>query len=227
MPNRWDITKAKSDYHFNAFMSGDHGKYFRTVGNIYDEWESEVEYAVENEYDFYWPAPVRKDGKTIGDKEETFEYSFEEALCEDWGIPKDYVVYRQHVVDENTPILNSLAEKVGLIEHQTNIQTQHTGMMLHLHIDSLTGLRMRKNHEDQDDDRDQWGRCFVMLHDWMPGHIMQFGNTYVPPWKSGDILWFDWKNVPHSTANTGPWSRSIAKITGKVTDKYKELINNG
>ena len=42
--------------------------------------------------------------------------------------------------------------------------------------------------------------------------------------KAGDVVWFDWANIPHSTANTGPWPRTIAKITGKQTTKYKKLL---
>ncbi len=225
--NRWDITRAQSDYHFDAFREGDHGKYFKTVGNIYQDWSEELNYARNHEYDFYWPSPTRKDGTTLNGDQDTFNYSYEELLCKDWGIPLDFVVYRQHVVDARTPILHSLAEQVGLVSGQTNIQTQYTGMMLHLHIDSLTGLRKgRKDHTHDTGDRDEWGRCFVMLHDWAPGHIIQFGNTYVKPWRAGDVIWFDWRNIPHSTANTGPWPRSIAKITGKVTDKFLRLIQN-
>ena len=123
------------------------------------------------------------------------------------------------------PILCGLADKLGLEDAQVNIQTQTTGMMLHLHIDSLTGLR--KERKDQSSSRatdPEWGRVFVMLEDWKPGHIIQFGNTYVPPWKAGDVVWFDWANIPHSTANTGPWPRTISKITGKQTEKYKKLL---
>lgn len=224
--NRWDVTREQSKYHFDSFREGDHGAYFRTVGNIYQDWESDLKYANEHEYDFYWPAPTRKDGTTIGGDADTFNYDLEKMLCEDWGIPLDFVVYRQHVVDSATPVLAALADMVGLVNGQTNIQTQYTGMMLHLHIDSLTGLRKgRKDHTHDTGDSDDWGRVFVMLEDWKPGHIIQFGNTYVPPWRAGDIIWFDWANIPHSTANTGPWPRSIAKITGLVTDKFKALIH--
>ena len=60
--------------------------------------------------------------------------------------------------------------------------------------------------------------------DPLTGHIIQFGNTYVHPWKKGDVIWFDWSNIPHSTVNTGPWPRSLAKVTGKITDKYKQFV---
>lgn len=220
MKNRWDITVEQSNYDFNPFRETDLGKMFKTVGHINPIWKEELNYVrTEKEYDFFWPSPVSPEG-------DSFSYDYEELLCKDWGIPTDFVVYRQWTVNDETPILKSLAETVGLADAQINVQTQYTGMMLHLHIDSLTGLRsQRKDQASPRDDDNEWGRCFVMLEDWAPGHIIHFGNTYLSPWKAGDIIWFDWANIPHSTVNTGPWPRSIAKITGKVTDKYRKLIN--
>jgi len=223
--NRWDITKSLSNYHFDPFKDGDDSQYFKTIGNCYQDWSKELEYARQHEYDFYWSSPSRPDGTTVGGEKDKFDYSQEEKLCQDWGIPQKFVVYRNYVVDNNTPILNNLSNVVGLVDGQTGIQTQTIGMMLHLHIDSLTGLRKtRVLHTDETDNPEDWGRCFVMLENWQPGHIIQFGNTYVPPWRAGDIIWFDWRNIPHSTANTGPWPRSIAKITGRVTPKYLDMI---
>jgi hypothetical protein len=217
--NRWDITVKQSNYDFNPFRESDHGKYFKTITNIYEDWSKELEYANKQQYDFYWPSPVKPSG-------DHFDYEYENKLVEDWGIPKDFVIYRMwSATKKECPILCGLADKLGLEDAQVNIQTQTTGMMLHLHIDSLTGLR--KERQDQSSTRatdPEWGRVFVMLEDWKPGHIIQFGNTYVPPWKAGDVVWFDWANIPHSTANTGPWPRTIAKITGKQTEKYKKLL---
>ena len=42
MKNRWDITVEQSNYDFNPFRESDHGKSFRTVGNIYEDWKEEV-----------------------------------------------------------------------------------------------------------------------------------------------------------------------------------------
>ena len=168
-----------------------------------------ISLANKQQYDFYWPSPVKPGG-------DHFDYEYENKLVEDWGIPKDFVIYKMWTATKKEcPILCGLADKLGLEDAQVNIQTQTTGMMLHLHIDSLTGLR--KERQDQSSSRatdPEWGRVFVMLEDWKPGHIIQFGNTYVPPWKAGDVVWFDWANIPHSTANTGPWPRTIASYLG-------------
>ena len=41
--NRWDITVKQSNYDFNPFRESDHGKYFKTVANIYEDWSKELE----------------------------------------------------------------------------------------------------------------------------------------------------------------------------------------
>lgn len=225
MKNRWDITKAQSEYEFDRWGESDE-RYFRTIANVADLWDDELKLARELEYDFHWPSPVRQNGTTLDGEPDQFQYDYERRLCQDWGVDPEYVVYRQHVVDERTPKLNELGERIGLTGGQINVQTQYTGMMLHLHIDTLTGLRKNRiDHTSDYSDSDQWGRVFVMLEDWQYGHIISFGNTFVKPWKRGDVIWFDWKNIPHSTANTGPWPRSLAKVTGKITPRFESLIN--
>ena len=65
-----------------------------------------------------------------------------------------------------------------------------------------------------------------MLEDWAPGHIIQFGNTYVPPWKAGDIISWHWQDFPHGTANMGWDTRYILQFTGRTTDKTWNFIKN-
>ena len=133
----WDITSEQTNYDFNPWRESDHGSGFRTVANMYDDWQDEIKFANTQQYDFYWTSPTKPEG-------DTYSYEYEELLCKDWGIPLDFVNYKQWIVTEECPILFSMAEKVGLVGGQTNLQTQHTGNMLHLHIDTLTGLRKER-----------------------------------------------------------------------------------
>ena len=46
-------------------------------------------------------------------------------------------------------------------------------------------------------------------------------EKYTPiqvPMEKGDVLFFDWRNTPHSTANCGIHNRPFLKITGTVDD---------
>lgn len=61
-------------------------------------------------------------------------------------------------------------------------------------------------------------RCFVALEDWQPGQIVNFEPHYWEKWKKGDVVFFDWRNTIHSTANTGEHHRPLLKVTGTVQD---------
>jgi hypothetical protein len=37
---------------------------------------------------------------------------------------------------------------------------------------------------------------------------------------------FDWKNLPHSTANAGLILRPLLKVTGTITPEWEEFIKN-
>jgi hypothetical protein len=72
-------------------------------------------------------------------------------------------------------------------------------------------------------------RCFVALTDWQPGQIVNFEPGFWTEWKKGDVVFFDWKNTPHSTANCGSKNRPFLKITGVLDDDsfVEEARTNG
>jgi hypothetical protein len=127
-------------------------------------------------------------------------------------IPDSAHLYDVYLLDPVAfPVLGAIGERLGFSEYRTHIQTQTTAMNAPLHIDSV-------NHTDTK-------RVIVFLQDWYWGQILQFGNTVLHNWKAGDVLSFEFADTPHSTANLSPYSRTIAKITGDATDKFRGLLN--
>ena len=61
-------------------------------------------------------------------------------------------------------------------------------------------------------------RCFVALDDWHAGQLVYFEPKIWTHWKKGDVMFFDWRNTPHSSANTGLHNRPLLKITGCLKD---------
>lgn len=61
-------------------------------------------------------------------------------------------------------------------------------------------------------------RCFVALDDWKPGQIVNFEPNFWTEWKKGDVVFFDWRNTPHTTTNGGFDQRPFLKITGVLDD---------
>ena len=69
-------------------------------------------------------------------------------------------------------------------------------------------------------------RFAVMLADWELGQIFQLGNANFTQWKAGDCITWEWKDIPHSTVNMGWWDRPMLQITGFITNKTDQVLNN-
>ena len=111
------------------------------------------------------------------------------------------------------------------------INNQPPGAMMGRHVDFISCFTYENLEKDNaledmpyDKDRRQplgmktiW-RCFVALADWEPGQLVNFEPGFWTDWKKGDVVFFDWKNTPHSTANCGSKNRPFLKITGVLDD---------
>ena len=76
-------------------------------------------------------------------------------------------------------------------------------------------------------------RCLVALDDWHEGQILNWEPGLWKNFKKGDVLFWDFRHTPHSTANTGVHDRPLLKITGTIKDdsyileaRDKNIINN-
>ena len=111
-----------------------------------------------------------------------------------------------------------------------HINNQLPGTLMHRHIDFVScytyeqsndkdflELEYDKERRQPKGQKDIW-RCFVALEDWKPGQIVNFEPGFWTKWKKGDVLFFDWRNTPHSTANCGIDNRPFLKVTGILDD---------
>jgi hypothetical protein len=69
-------------------------------------------------------------------------------------------------------------------------------------------------------------RLFIALSDWQDGWIFQIGKEQWSGWKKGDVIDFNWRHAPHSTANAGFATRALLKITG-YSSFIDQLIEEG
>ena len=141
-----------------------------------------------------------------------------------------------------SPELLKIASALGFNSNPScHINNQLPGTLMHRHIDFVSCYTYEQGNEsdflDRDYDKqrrqpknqkDIW-RCFVALDDWHPGQIVNFEPGFWTKWKKGDVLFFDWRNTPHSTANCGINNRPLLKITGTVDDDsyIRESRKNG
>lgn len=128
--------------------------------------------------------------------------------------------YKEYEADD---LSRSIAESLGFKDYKAAINLQEPGSVKNLHVDSLSGWykdveKYRAEKFDkvirQPEGIKDLHRVFVALTDWQPGWMWQFGVDHWTNWKKGDVINFDWRNVPHCTANAGYLPRPILKITG-------------
>jgi hypothetical protein len=128
--------------------------------------------------------------------------------------------YKEYKADR---LANSIAEAMGFTDYKAAINLQEPGSIKNLHADSLNGWFKdveKYRHLPLDKKLKQpkgthgLHRVFVALSDWEPGWMWQFGVDHWTNWQKGDVINFDWRNVPHCTANAGYSARPILKITG-------------
>lgn len=110
------------------------------------------------------------------------------------------------------------------------VNNQLPGTLMHRHIDFVSCYTYERSDDkdflelEYDKERRQAKghppiyRCFVALDDWHPGQIVNFEPNFWHGWKKGDVMFFDWQNTPHSTANCGIHNRPFLKITGTMDD---------
>ena len=129
---------------------------------------------------------------------------------------------------------HTIVKKLGFTNYKACINLQHPGSMSSLHADSLSGWLKDASVDltapfdktlKQPAGSKKLHRCFVALSDWQRGWMWQFGNDYWSNWKKGDVVWFDWRNIPHATANAGYSPRPILKISGH-SDIIDDIIQN-
>lgn len=139
-------------------------------------------------------------------------------------------------------VADRLAEIVGVRKPMARMQVLEPGHMMTMHVDdlangyinatiekSLVGKMQFTDEELAKFDADKYyaTRFLIMMEDWQWGQGMMFNDTTFTHWKAGDVLYWDWTNVAHSTFNSGYIPRGLIRITGLRTDKTNELIDQG
>ena len=143
--------------------------------------------------------------------------------------------YATHTINEDLEkIVLALGFEKG---YSAYVQNQHPGNLLFRHADSLSVfINEQEDVLDQEYDKELKQpkgakpvyRCLVALDDWHPGQIVNFEPDFWSHWKKGDVMFFDWRNSAHSTANVGIKDRPLMKITGTMTDaSYVQRTRNG
>jgi hypothetical protein len=210
--SNWEITRARSQYHFDTTQQDPRWDTVQHLGHIEPNWTSELVAAVAASNPVTWRTRGR-DSDPL--KRATEEYDQEDHDLEQQGYGRDYVVTNLNY--DLAPVFQHIANQFGLEKSMARIHVQHPGQVWNLHLDKLEKWMPA--------DPSQVVRYFVQLTDWQQGHFWSYGNHTWAGWRAGDVSTFDWWNVPHATANAGHVSRATLQVTGVKTAQTQNFLN--
>ena len=213
MNSDWELTKKRSQYHFDTTIMDPRWDTVHHLGNIKIDWATELQSVIDNATPVTWRTRGKENDPL---KRPDQDYDREEYDLERIGMGKDYIV--TNLSYELPPVLQRIADQFALDNSMARIHVQTPGQVWNLHLDKLEKWMPA--------DPTQVVRYFVQLTDWQPGHFWSYGNYMWSGWRAGDVSTFDWLNVPHSTANAGHTPRATLQVTGVITDQTRNFLTS-
>jgi hypothetical protein len=134
--------------------------------------------------------------------------------------------YMTHFGDSHDAVYDVVSTGLGLDPATTRIriQIEEPGHYFPMHLD-----RHKYQEWETEGDKEQYvydknadfhkhSIYITMLQDWQHGQAIQMGNNFLQ-WKAGDVYNWNFRNVPHGTANFGYETNYIMVITGNKINK--------
>lgn len=225
--SRWEFTKARSKWHFDTSKPAEPGlDSFTYVCHFDGDFTAAIAECMPNAAASSWGSR----NNLIKDIAEQGLYSAsaeENDLARAGADPKQEVFCRADASEVR--LFKLMAGYFGMMDNQIKFHNQRTGQMLHTHIDNFAARPERENSfkvTEMDTNPDSMRRFAVMLADWELGQIFQLGNANFTHWKAGDCITWEWQDIPHATANMGWADRPMLQVTGRVTQRTRDVLAN-
>ena len=213
MKSSWDTTKEQSTYHFDPTKFDSEFAVMQYLGKLENTWAKDLKKIIKDSKPATW--------ETRGYKGEGVPPPREDLVAEEYDIERVGADPKMVITNLNWKVpksLQAISDSFGLADCMDRIHVQWPGQVWNLHIDKL--------NKWCPEDPSKVMRIFIQLTDWQPGQFWEYGNYHWNQWRAGDVTTFDWKNMPHCTANAGHHPRVTFQITGIITDKTRDMLNN-
>jgi hypothetical protein len=211
MESNWEKSKEKSIYHFDPTLIDYRWDSIQGLGHIEPCWEAELAEIISTSSPATWANRGYK-GENIAPP--PVDLAAEEYDLERAGMDPSMII--THLNWEIPTVLQRLSNRFGLDDCMTRIHVQKPGELWNRHIDKL--------EKWSPDEPDRVVRIMIQLTDWKPGQFWEYGNFHYNHWRAGDVTTFDWRNVPHCTANAGYDPRVTMQLTGIITDTSRQFF---
>lgn len=246
IPSRWYHNKLRSTWHFDPKGSTTE-ETFKILCTFNGDWSAAIERALsrskEHTIGNYRKRLDSLQDRSLHDGElldvqrasgrDDVSCMYHDTICnlkrinddgtEDWHIDRDPAY---------EPFFK-MFEQIGMYDvHQSRVHIQRLGQVTPFHIDQqmrYARSHWRKRWVDAGADKNplKLRRVMISLVPWDIGHVWQFGNTYYQGYNAGEVLVYDWCNMPHATANMGYTPRITLQATGFMNERFDWLMSNG
>jgi len=213
MTSSYQATRAKSSYHFDPRREDQERDVVHYLGHIQPtaEWRDAVDKIIAAARPATW---ATRGYKGQGRDQPPADLAAEQQDLEIGGYDRDTVI--THMSWDVPEVFQPIVDRFGLEDCMARLHVQKPGEMWNVHIDKLGKWAP--------DNPDSVMRLFIQLTDWSPGQFWEFGNYHWRRWRAGDVVTFDWQNMPHSTANAGYEPRVTLQLTGVKTSKTYDFL---
>lgn len=216
--SRWDYLKSLSNWHFDTKRPPEMGKDSYTHVCRFDaDFTDAIIQCMPKTQKVNWG---------MRNLTRSYSASAEENDLIRVGADPEAPVF-ERVEAQDIEIFLKIRDWLGVEEATVKFHNQKTGQMLHTHMDNFAGRPERENSfkiTEMDKNPDIMRRFAIMLADWELGQIFQLGNANFTQWRAGDCITWEWRDMPHSTANMGWWDRPMLQVSGYVTDRTREVL---
>lgn len=213
MLSNWEEAKKRSNYHFDAQKIDSRSDVITRLGSIENTWQNDLRDLIEKAKPATWATRGYKGEMVLPPRE---DLTAEEYDLTSHGMKSDMQI--THINWKLPASLKAISDALGLADCMDRIHVQMPGEVWNLHIDKL--------NKWAPENPDSVLRIFIQLTDWQPGQFWEYGNYHWHQWRAGDVSTFDWKNIPHCTANAGYHPRVTYQLTGVITDKTKNFLSS-
>lgn len=221
----------KSPYHFDKFRVDAEGEYSKIIGVFQGDWSADILKAREigvqpqayNEQEYGHAANEASPGHAAEDAENPDGNPAAKMFAK--------LNFDKH--PGACPVFEKIVDFLQFDRTKKLTQKfndQLPNMQLMFHIDNLPGNpraeRVLDNPDFKYQDPDKV-RFLILMEDWQPGQIVQFGNRIYTQWRAGTAITWEWSTLPHATWNGSWFKRGALQLTGSATPAMWDIIRNG
>ena len=158
--------------------------------------------------------PVRVIGQVAGNWESDLDTAVAFAtkdLYTEREEHNDYLYVTK--MSDRMSTLSKIATAIGFTTSHAQVQMQRPGSVMPRHLDPAVNFVNPYRIQ-----------VLVALAPWEYGQYLFFNNTVVREWQVGDVMYTDFSNVWHSTANMSWHTRPLLQIIGTPSEQLQQLL---